>query len=235
MYKSYSIYCDETCHLEHDGQKVMALGGIWCNNVTKREAYIRIREIKKKNNLPSYSEMKWTKISKKNVGAYLELIDYFFDNLNLNFRCLVVPDKQKIDHEKYEQTHNEWYYKMYFEMLKTVITRNSTYDIYLDIKDTIGGIKVQHLKEILANNAYDFDRKIIKKIQLVRSHEIELLQLTDIMIGAVMAENRGQTKSEAKLAVINKIKDRAEISLTKKTLSGEKKMNIFIWSPDWNK
>ena len=25
-----NVYCDETCHLEHDGHKAMALGAIWC-------------------------------------------------------------------------------------------------------------------------------------------------------------------------------------------------------------
>jgi len=25
-----NIYCNESCHLEHDRQKVMVLGAIWC-------------------------------------------------------------------------------------------------------------------------------------------------------------------------------------------------------------
>lgn len=30
MNGTYNIYCDESCHLEHDRQKAMVLGGIWC-------------------------------------------------------------------------------------------------------------------------------------------------------------------------------------------------------------
>ena len=26
----YTVYCDETCHLEHDNIKPMALGAVWC-------------------------------------------------------------------------------------------------------------------------------------------------------------------------------------------------------------
>ena len=26
----YNIYCDESCHLEHDRLPIMALGAIWC-------------------------------------------------------------------------------------------------------------------------------------------------------------------------------------------------------------
>ena len=27
MKELFNIYCDESCHLEHDGQKAMAIGG----------------------------------------------------------------------------------------------------------------------------------------------------------------------------------------------------------------
>ena len=107
-------------------------------------------------------------------------------------------------------------------MLKTIIDDRLNYEIYLDIKDTIGGTRVNQLREVLSNNAYDFDRKTIKRIQLVRSHEIELLQLADILIGAVMAENRGEIISNYKRAVIEKIKNRSGISLIKSTLPSEK-------------
>lgn len=235
MNEEYSIYCDESCHLEHDGQPVMVLGGIWCSNLSKKDCYARIRNIKEKHGLPKYAEIKWTKISNKNVDMYLDLIDYFFDNQNLNFRCLVVPNKQKLDHEKYNQTHNEWYYKMYFEMLKTIIVKDSIYDIYLDIKDTIGGTRTAVLHEILANDTYDYNKKVIRRVQLVRSHEIETMQLADVLIGAVMAENRGNIKSTSKIEVIKKIKERSNITLKKSTLPGERKINVFVWSPDWGK
>ncbi len=30
MIQVLNVYCDETCRLEHDQQKVMILGAIWC-------------------------------------------------------------------------------------------------------------------------------------------------------------------------------------------------------------
>ena len=230
--RGISIFCDESCHLEHDGQKTMVLGGVWCDNADKRRIYERIREIKARNNLPPDKEVKWTKISNTNLEAYLDLIDYFFDNAELHFRCVVIPDKGCLDHEKFHQTHNEWYYKMYFDLLKMIIKTDQTCSIYLDIKDTIGAPKVRQLCEILQNNALDFDRKIIQRVQLVRSHEIELVQLADILIGAVMAANRNTTTSQAKLRVIEHIREKSRYSLTKTTLLQEPKMNIFIWRPD---
>ena len=46
---SYNIYCDETCHLEHDNQKYMVLGGIICEkeykNIVKRDIITLKKEI----------------------------------------------------------------------------------------------------------------------------------------------------------------------------------------------
>ena len=30
MSETFNIYCDESCHLENDGQKAMVLGAVWC-------------------------------------------------------------------------------------------------------------------------------------------------------------------------------------------------------------
>ena len=32
----YNIYCDESCHLEHDNQKYMVLGGIICEKSSRK-------------------------------------------------------------------------------------------------------------------------------------------------------------------------------------------------------
>lgn len=42
----YNVYCDETCHLEHDGINVMVLGAIWCPQNKLKEINQRIRQIK---------------------------------------------------------------------------------------------------------------------------------------------------------------------------------------------
>ena len=42
----YNIYCDESCHLEHDNIIIMELGAIWCANMNmksgKRRKNIKI-------------------------------------------------------------------------------------------------------------------------------------------------------------------------------------------------
>jgi hypothetical protein len=160
---------------------------------------------------------------------FLSGCDYFFDDDDLHFRGLIIPDKSLLDHEKFAQTHDDWYYKMYFDMLKVILSPISYYHIYLDIKDTRSTRKVRKLHEVLGNEMYDFERSIVRRVQTVRSHEVEQLQLADLLIGAVAYANRGLTSSATKLALIERIKARSGYKLTQTTLAQEEKVNLFRW------
>ena len=46
MSEIFNIYCDESCHLEHDRQKVMVLGAVWCPLEKTREIAIRLEATK---------------------------------------------------------------------------------------------------------------------------------------------------------------------------------------------
>src|SRR5882762_461508 len=187
----FNIYCDESCHLEKNHERVMLLGAIWCPSDKAREVSVRLREIKIKHGLDSRFETKWVKVSPGKQSFYHDVLDYFFDNDDLHFRALIIPDKSKLTHEAFQQDHETFYYKMYFTMLKVLLSPQDKYNIYLDIKDTRGSTRVHELSNILSNNMYDFSRTVVRKIQIVRSEEIELLQVADLLIGAVGYANRG--------------------------------------------
>ena len=196
MANLYNFYCDESCHLPNDGNKIMVLGGIWCPKEKTREINDRIRDIKSKYEIGT--EMKWVKVSAAKLEAYADLVNYFFDDDDLHFRALVVDNKDKINHEAFDQTHDDWYYKMYFDMIKTILTPGSGYYIYLDIKDTKSKTKIRKLQAVLENSRYTFSSNTIRNIQVIRSHEVEIMQLTDILIGAAAYKLRGFSQSNAK-------------------------------------
>lgn len=227
----YNIYCDESCHLENDSQKSMVLGAIICPKQKTQTVFKQIRSLKILHKLNENFEIKWTKVSPAKERFYRDLLEYFFDEDVLTFRGLVVPDKTILNHEQFRQSHDDWYYKMYFNMIKVVISPDDTYNVYIDIKDTRGRTKIRKLHDVLANQHYDFNKKIIKKIQLVHSHEIELLQLADIFIGALAYIGRNLSSSQAKLTLVSYLKHKSGYSLTKSTLFREKKFNLFVWHP----
>lgn len=240
MREHINIYCDESCHLQNDKQTVMVLGAIHCPASKKDEIFLRIDELKRKYDLipkhnkhpkenRTYYEIKWNKVSKSQINFYRDIIDYFFDDDDLSFRVLVVPDKSLLDYEKYGHTHDTFYYKMYFSMLKAILQPEFAHNIYIDIKDTRSTEKVHKLEKVLRNDKYDYNKEIIKKVQQVRSHEVELVQLADLLIGAVSYVNRGLNSSEAKNDLIELIRRRSSYSLLKSTLIKERKFNIFIW------
>lgn len=229
MGDSYNIYCDESCHLEHDQQTAMVLGALWCPSAKVRECNVAIRDIKVRYGLSKEFEIKWTKVSPAKLDFYRALIDFFFDNQHLHFRALIVPDKTKLNHTAYHQSHDDWYYKMCFDLLKVILAPGSTYQIFLDIKDTRASGKVAKLHGVLTNSMYDFSRSIVHKLQNVHSHEIELLQLCDLLIGAVSYVNRGLTGSPAKQELVRRMRERSGYKLTWTTLLKEEKVNLFRW------
>ena len=230
MSETFNIYCDESCHLENDKQSAMVLGAVWCPQDKTREIAVRIREIKRKHGLSSNFEVKWTKVSPGKSLFYLDLLDYFFDDDDLHFRALVVPDKTKLDHSAFPgQDHDDWYYKMYFDMLKVILSPTDRYRIYLDIKDTRGAEKVRKLHDVLCNNLYDFSREIVERVQLVHSHEIEQLQLADLLVGTISYANRGLDANAGKLALVERMRKRSGYSLQRTTLLREGKVNLLSW------
>lgn len=229
MNEIFNVYCDESCHLENDHQQVMVLGAVWCPLEKAHEIAVRIREIKQRHNMKPGFESKWTKVSPAKRLFYLDLMDYFFDDDDLHFRALIVPDKSQLQHEAYSQSHDDWYYKMYFNMLKVIFSPKAHYRIYLDIKDTRGAEKVVKLHDVLCNSIFDFSQQIIERVQTVRSHEVELLQLADLLIGTVSYANRGLATSRAKQALVERMRIRSSYNLTKTTLYLESKVNLFRW------
>lgn len=227
-----NIYCDESCHLEHDNSNVMTIGGVYCPKHKVKEINKRIMEIKKKYGVYPNSEIKWTKVSLPKYKMYEELINYFFDDDDLSFRCLIA-DKTTLDFDKYKHSHEDWYYKMYFDMLKVILNPENQYHIYLDIMNTHSIERVKTLENVLRNNAYDFSSKIIKSTQVIRSNEVQLMQIVDVLTGAVCYTNRtfpdGFEKNKAKVQIIELIKKRSGYSLNKKTLYRSKKVNLFVW------
>lgn len=249
MGERFNIYCDESCHLEHDRRPVMVLGAVWCLTDRVRDISIRLRKLKQKHGVLSPEdlrrprsrqfEVKWTKISQAREGLYLDWVDYFFDDDDLHFRGMLI-DKTALDHAQWRQTHDDWYYKMMFRLLEPIVDPRQHYCIFLDIKDTQSEQKRAKLEDVLRSANYDYDNMIIDRVQQIRSYESEIMQLADLLIGAVgyhHRRRRGDLPAAAaqlnatKLAVISRIQQRSRKSLERSTWLRESKLNLLCWQP----
>ena len=224
----YNIYCDESCHLVSNDSKYMLIGAVYCpkNKVKKINEYIE--HLKENYNISNKIELKWNKIDKKTEKLYLDIINYFFNNDDLKFRVIVI-DKTKLDHEKYNQTENEFYHKAYYEMLKYIIIPGNSYNIYPDIKDTNSYYYHQVMLDYLRIKMQDTNKRTIKKVQPIRSYEAPILQINDILIGALSYHYRNLSKNSVKLNIISEIKKLYQNDLNETSYCSNTKFNIFIW------
>ena len=229
MSETLNIYCDESCHLLNDGHEVMTLGALWCTLERRREISVRLREIKAKHGIPTSTEVKWVKVSPAKVAFYHDWLDYFFDDDDLHFRAVIIPQKSALRHADFGQTHDEWYYKMLFTLVSPLLKPENRHRIYIDRKDTHSATKAAKLHDVLCNDAYDFDRNIIERVQPVTSHESELLQLCDLLIGAVGYANRGLSGSTAKTRLVTRVRERSKLSLIRSSLLSATKVSLLRW------
>lgn len=147
----YNIYCDESCHLPHDNIDLMVIGGISCPKEKTEYINKAIRDIKIRNGVYKFAEIKWTKVSKSKYKMYEELVDLFFDTSYLSFRAVVALNKSHLNYEKFHLSHDDWYQRIYYLTLREIIDIGNNYHVYVDIKDTKGSDKIDKLKDVLNN------------------------------------------------------------------------------------
>lgn len=219
MYKTFNIYCDESCHLENDHKKYMFIGSINCAYPQVRRHTERIKELKDKHKFNA--EIKWSHVSMSKIQFYLDLVDYFFDT-DLKFRAIGI-DKSQIRCDDFNSNFDDFYYKMYYQLLNYKVDTTNHYNVYLDIKDTLSAIKVRKLKNIL-NVKYG----VFRNIQNIRSEESVLMQLADFLMGAISYNaNFDQKQNFAKVLILDKISKHANMTNLAKPNYSEK-LNLFF-------
>lgn len=223
MSKTFNLYCDESTHLIHDGHPYMLLSYISIAYPQIRLAKEEIKAIKRKFN--HTEELKWTNVHSATYKVYAELVDWFFMN-DLEFRAVVV-DKSQIDETRADYSFNDFYFRMYFQLLHTKVDFQNRYNVFLDIKDTCSGEKLEKLKKIMSYNSS------IGTLQFIPSRESVFIQLADVLMGAInynLRIQKGDVKGNviAKLKLIEKIKRHSNISLNTTTPLSRNKFNLFF-------
>jgi hypothetical protein len=225
MDKTFNIYCDESTHLMHDGHPFMLYGYVSVASNQIKLAKEQINAIKEKF---SYEEeLKWTNVHEKTLSLYRELVEYFFMT-DFKFRTVIV-DKSQIDENRPDYTFNDFYYRMYFQLLHHDINLENNYNVYFDVKDTCSQQRLHKLRDILKWNAS------IRNFQFVRSNESVFLQLADVLMGAInynLRIQRGEIAGKviAKRKIVDIIQQHTDISLEKTSPASNKKFNLFFIS-----
>ena len=227
---NYKIFCDESNHLLDNSSNIMVNGALQIEEDRVKEANVYIKKLRHDYNY--HTEIKWTKLIKKQLPFYKKIIDYFFDSSFMNFKATLVVNKSNANHERYGRNHDQFYYVVYYYTLRDLLKKNGFHKIYFDYKDTLGGERVKKLKEVLNNDGYS---KI--DFTIIHSYEAQFIQVCDLFIGAIGYINREDIDktSEIKCEIVdylnNKIKQQGNnIGDIKSTKPWANKFNIFRWS-----
>lgn len=225
------IYCDESrqdlfCNKNSItiNNRYICIGGVWIDSSVREELKNRIKDLQKKYNV--FNEFKWKTVTPSKYNFYEELIDLFFGfDDNLRFRCIVI-DAEEIDMKTYNNDDSELgFYKFYYQLLVYWLDKHNEYNIYTDYKINRKNTRLKELKEIL--NAKSGDR--VNLIQAINSKESLILQLEDVLMGAVgyKYNYKNDGTAIAKNKLINKLEEKFSMKIDSFNNRYNKKFNIF--------
>lgn len=221
----FEIYCDESRHdllsseREHK-EGLVLIGGIWIPADIREQLKEGIRMLRKIH--ATWGEIKWKCVSHSRIGFFEGLIELFFRS-DARFRCIVI-DSTKVSLIKYHHADHELgFYKFYYQLLHHWIRDFNDYAIYVDFKTNRLPNRLQTLHKVLSTANISSG---ITLLQAISSRESVLIQLADLLIGAVGYKLHGHSTSESKLSVIRRIEQHLGHPIAATTLS-EGKFNVF--------
>lgn len=222
-----NVYCDESyqdCMTSKNCNDItyMVIGSIWLKKEDLDGVKSDIARIKEKHNC--FGELKWSKVSRKKISFYKDIIDLFCSyGCTVRFRCIIV-EKTSIKWDKHEYDAELGFYKFYYQMLHHWISTGNNYYIYCDKKINRRKDNLKTLKNVLSNaNIY----ARIMGVYSSESKQMAALQFADFFTGLVSAKfNNSISPDGAKQALIQYLEEKLgrEIRETTRT---ESKFNVF--------
>ena len=220
----YEIYCDESCWealYDKQSHKYASIGGVWIPAERRQIVKGLIAELKAKYGL--YGEMKWNHICPKSVEMYKDLVNMFFDDDQMRFRAICIKASE-VNHERFNAGNGELgFYKFYFQLIHHWMLMGNSYQVFVDFKTNGYRHRVKELGTIL-NHASTAE---LTQIQALPSDESVLIQLADVLTGAVSsAFNSNKLMSDSKQSIRELIESRLGHGIMG-TWASEPKFNVF--------
>jgi hypothetical protein len=184
-YKSISLpvfFLDETGILNKKDDQFFALGTV--KTERPHELQRMMRAIRDKAHY--YEEIKWTKISPLKFDVCKAIVDAFIKNRPAIFSCIILK-KSDLDFEKYFQSDLTKVYKSFsVRLLKNNINSEAN-EICTVIADDYfypDGTNLELASRAIINDHYK--RLVVSCFLQINSKSSDLLQLTDLLLGAVV-------------------------------------------------
>ncbi len=237
------IFADES---STDKIRFMLIGGIWVDELTYLQVLEECRKFKLENNWEENTKFNWKYVSKKTLPQYCKFVDIFF-KYNLQFNCIII-DRKEINLKANENNDAELgFYKFYYQLLRHNSKSEIPYYVYLDRRTNREPTRLEELKSFLKKDTHPLDFTgvrttnkglDIKTIEFVNSKSYELIQFSDILMGAIsyhynkkhLLPNASQNKCELARYIAGKINRQDLIFNT--GIKGYKNLNLWLFRPN---
>lgn len=194
----HHIYSDES---RHTGHRYMLMGAA----IIRRNDVPMFNDTMAKYRLATKMpyELKWSKVNVQKLKEYKTFIDYFFALNNENkthFKCIIIDNEgaanakyRKIpqDTRLHKQYHSLILHKFGKKYYKTA--KPCKFILHPDQRETKQDFEesTEFLNKSMRNHFNDNTISPFVKIQPVESHLCELVQIIDILLGAIGFEKNG--------------------------------------------
>ena len=221
----FEVYCDESgleALTRNDAHLYTGIGGIWLPAENRDLLKKGLQEIKNKYNIKG--ELKWKKLSPAFLDLYKEVIDFFFNAGYIRFRVILV-EASKVDNVRFNNEDAELsFYKFYYQLLNHWILDFNDYAIFTDLKQNRNKGRLRELERALDRSNLTSD---VSQVQGLPSEQSLGIQLADILTGMVVSKFNRETKSVAKLGLMQYVEEKYLSKEIAPTSKSEEKFNVF--------
>jgi hypothetical protein len=224
------IYSDES---NIQGQRYMLIGGLWVADTALPAIRAEIDQLRYQTNL--YGELKWKKVSQTKLSVYQGFVDIFMRQ-PLVFNCIVV-DVTTLDHSTFNRGDDELgFYKFYYLLISRKLLPGRNYLVFTDHRSNRKSSRLEVLK-IVTNRWWAKQHSQpgaapVRAVEARDSKQEDLIQLGDVLLGAVGYTWNGRQSSPAKMALISYIQQKlGGMPLHRATPANRQKFNIWHWQP----
>lgn len=224
----YEIYCDEShpeLFVAGPNSTITthaAIGSVWLPASRREDIKSQVRVLRQHHGI--WGEAKWTKVGSKSLAFYKDLVDVLLTDSDIRFRSIIV-EAQKLDLTRFHQDDPELgFYKFYYQVIHHWTTSEETARVFCDSKVNRDLTRLTTLRDVLNRK---FQRPCIESIHAVASDQSSLIQLCDVLLGAVQAKfNKSNRGSKPKLELIRHVESRIGHPIGA-TVKAEKQFNVF--------
>jgi hypothetical protein len=222
----FDVYCDESrpelFGSTNPEATYVVIGSVWLPTDAREPNKTAIHRLRNQHRVGG--EVKWQKVSPSRLLFYRELVSLFSAESDLRFRCIAI-DRNKVDLISFHESDPELgFYKFYYQLLHHWILDFNEYVIFCDFKVNRHRDRLHDLRRCLG---YANLSAQIATVQATRSEESVLIQLADVLTGAIASKlNQSIGVNGARAQVIRMLEEQLGKHLGP-TARSEQKFNVF--------